>query len=112
MIEALGYHFILPGEKFLINSLCKIDGCFRNLPILGFYINLSEGIELEEVKHVFSDHAEWSSICLIQDYRLTWAVIYSDWEHQVLCTAYKDKINRSIEKLQLKNESTKVFVIT
>ena len=53
LIEALGYYFILPGEKLLINSPCKIDGRFRNLPILGFYTNHSEGIELAEVKHVF-----------------------------------------------------------
>lgn len=58
LIEALGYHFILPGEKFLINSPCKIDGCFRNLPILGFYTNHGERIELTEVKHVFSNHTE------------------------------------------------------
>lgn len=56
LIEALGYYFILPGEKLLINSPRKIDGCFGNLPILGFHTNHSERIALAEVKHVFSNH--------------------------------------------------------
>lgn len=99
-MEALGYHFILPGEELLINSPCKIDGCFRNLPIFSFYKNYGEGIELTEVKHVFSNHTEQRSVCLIQDYfRLTCAVIYSDGERQVLCTTCEEKINRLVEKL-------------
>ena len=103
LIEALGCNFILPGEKLLINILCKTDGCFRNLSIFGFYVNHSEGMELTEVKHVFSNHTEERSVGLIQeDFILACAVIYNDWEHQVLCTTHEDKINRSVEKLQLK----------
>lgn len=95
------------------NSLCKIASCFRNLPILGFYINHSEGIELTEVKHVFSNYPEKRSSVLIQGYfRLTYAVIYNDWGHQVLCTTHEDKINRLVEKIQLKRESTTMCAIT
>lgn len=32
---------------------CKIDDCFRNLSLLGFYVNHREGIELTEVEHMF-----------------------------------------------------------
>lgn len=90
------------------NSLCKTDGCFRNLPIWGFHINHSEGTELIEVKHVFSNHTEKRSSVPIQGYfRLTCVVIYNDWGHQDLCTTYEEKINRLVEKIQLKKKKKK-----
>ena len=79
MIEALGCNFILPGEKLLINTLCKTDGCFRNISIFSFYVNHSEGMELTEVKHVFSNHTEKKSVGLIQeDFILACAITYND----------------------------------